>query len=53
MTEVEKGVILAALKNYEIAIKDELTQEEHTQEEVQRAFDAWNLTTKLISKYSK
>ena len=53
MTLNEKTIILEALINYEIAIKDSLTQDEHTQDEIQRAFDAWNLTTKLIKKYNK
>ena len=53
MTDAEKGIIRAALINYEIAIKDELTQQEHTQEDIQHAFDDWNLVTKLIKKYSK
>ena len=53
MTAEEKGIIKAALINYEIAIKDDLTQNDHTQEEVENAFEAWNLTTKLISKFSK
>lgn len=53
MTAEEKGIIRAALIHYEIAIKDDLTQNDHTQEEVQNAFDAWNLTTKLIAKFSK
>lgn len=53
MAPNEKGVILAALMNYEIAIKDSLTQEEHTTEEIQNAFDTWNMVTKLIKKYSK
>ena len=53
MTDYEKGIIYAALVNYEIAIKDELTQQDHTQEEVEKAFEAWNMTTKLIKKYGK
>lgn len=53
MTEEEKGVILAALSNYEIAIQNELTRAEHTQEEIKQAFDTWNTVTRLIAKYKK
>ena len=53
MTDYEKSIIYTALIRYEMAIKDELTQKEHTQEEVINAFDAWNVTTKLIKKFSK
>lgn len=53
MTQEEKKVILAALKRYEVAIKDSLVEEEHTTEEVQQAFDYWNVTSKLIEKYMK
>ena len=53
MTDYEKGIILAALKNYTIAIQDDLAQQDHTSDEVAKAFDAWNTTEKLIKKFSK
>lgn len=53
MTKEEKGIVRVALLHYEIAIKDSLTKEEHTEEEVQAAFDAWNITTKLIKRFSE
>lgn len=53
MTAEEKAIIKAALQNYTIMIQDNLTQNEHTSEEVQEAFRAWNLTEALIQKFSK
>lgn len=53
MTAEEKKIIKAALKNYTIAIQDDLTQNEHTSEEIQESFRAWNLTERLIEKFSK
>lgn len=53
MTSEEKGIIRAALVNYTIAIQDDLTQNEHTSEEVQEAFRVWNQTEELIKKFSK
>lgn len=53
MTAEEKKIIREALINYTIAIQDDLTQNEHTSEEIQDAFRAWNLTERLIEKFSK
>lgn len=53
MTAEEKGIIKAALVNYTITIQEDLTQNEHTMEEVQEAFRVWNQTEALIKKFSK
>lgn len=53
MTAEEKEIIRAALKNFTYAIQDELTQKEHTIEEIQEAFKTWNKTEELIEKFNK
>ena len=53
MTDKEKGIVRTALLNYIIAIQDDLTQTEHTQEEVSEAFNTWNMAEKLVKKFSK
>lgn len=53
MTAEEKEIIKAALINFTYAIQDELTQKEHTTEEIQEAFKTWNKTEELIKRFSK